>query len=128
MSYLEYAVKTVPSGPRKILYLNWPLVLLLTAVAAVGFLMLASVSMPRNSALCRRLPRCRPQEAPVASAGPLAGFCHASSRHFGWMPRSSRSIDSHERGLRVEAFHARGRTRVGSLSKLTPSEDEIIAV
>lgn len=44
MSYLEYAVKTVPSGPRKILYLNWPLVLLLTAVAAVGFLMLASVA------------------------------------------------------------------------------------
>ncbi|APZ53519.1 rod shape-determining protein RodA [Salipiger abyssi] len=44
MSYLEYTVKTVPSGWRKILYLNWPLVILLSAVAGVGFLMLYSVA------------------------------------------------------------------------------------
>ena len=44
MSYLEYTVRHVPAGPRKILYLNWPLVLLLTAVACVGFLMLYSVA------------------------------------------------------------------------------------
>ncbi len=44
MSYLEYAVKTVPSGWRKILFLNWPLVLLLSSVAGVGFLMLYSVA------------------------------------------------------------------------------------
>ncbi|SNR46461.1 rod shape-determining protein RodA [Puniceibacterium sediminis] len=44
MSYLEYSVKTVPSGLRKVLYLSWPLVLLLTAVASVGFLMLYSVA------------------------------------------------------------------------------------
>ncbi|HSG55367.1 MAG TPA: rod shape-determining protein RodA, partial [Paracoccaceae bacterium] len=44
MSYLEYTVKTVPSGVRKVLYLNWPLVLLLVAVASVGFLMLYSVA------------------------------------------------------------------------------------
>ena len=44
MSYLEYTVKTTPSGLRKILYLNWPLALLLTAVAGVGFLMLYSVA------------------------------------------------------------------------------------
>jgi rod shape determining protein RodA len=44
MSYLEYAVKTVPSGLRKVLYLNWPLVLLLTAVCSVGFMMLYSVA------------------------------------------------------------------------------------
>ncbi|KGM48120.1 rod shape-determining protein RodA [Pseudooceanicola atlanticus] len=44
MSYLEYNVKTVPSGARKVLYLNWPLVLLLTAVASFGFLMLYSVA------------------------------------------------------------------------------------
>ncbi len=44
MSYLEYSVKTVPSGWRKVLYLNWPLVVLLTAVASVGFLMLYSVA------------------------------------------------------------------------------------
>ncbi|MFY0680957.1 MAG: rod shape-determining protein RodA [Thalassovita sp.] len=44
MSYLEYTVKTVPSGLRKLLYLNWPLALLLTATASVGFLMLYSVA------------------------------------------------------------------------------------
>ncbi|MBT8473967.1 MAG: rod shape-determining protein RodA [Alphaproteobacteria bacterium] len=44
MSYLEYNVKTVPAGARKVLYLNWPLILLLTAVASIGFLMLYSVA------------------------------------------------------------------------------------
>ena len=44
MSYLEYTVKTVPTGIRKVLYLHWPLVLLLCAVASVGFLMLTSVA------------------------------------------------------------------------------------
>ncbi|HMB12982.1 MAG TPA: rod shape-determining protein RodA [Roseovarius sp.] len=44
MSYLEHTVKTTPSGPRKILYLSWPLVILLVAVASVGFLMLYSVA------------------------------------------------------------------------------------
>ncbi len=44
MSYLEYTVRDVPSGARKILYLNWPLLLLLSAVACVGFLMLYSVA------------------------------------------------------------------------------------
>ncbi|SDI28652.1 rod shape-determining protein RodA [Lutimaribacter saemankumensis] len=44
MSYLEYTVKHVPTGPRKLLYLNWPVALLLIAVASVGFLMLYSVA------------------------------------------------------------------------------------
>lgn len=44
MSYLEYSVKTVPSGLRKILYLNWPLIVLLASVAGVGFMMLYSVA------------------------------------------------------------------------------------
>jgi rod shape determining protein RodA len=44
MSYLEYSVKSAPAGPRKILYLNWPLALLLVTVASVGFLMLYSVA------------------------------------------------------------------------------------
>ncbi len=44
MSYLEYNVKYVPTGPRKFLYINWPLALLLVAVASVGFLMLYSVA------------------------------------------------------------------------------------
>ncbi|MEP2030824.1 MAG: rod shape-determining protein RodA [Paracoccaceae bacterium] len=44
MSYLEHSVKSVPSGARKILFLNWPLAVLLVAVASVGFLMLYSVA------------------------------------------------------------------------------------
>ncbi|TMV10160.1 rod shape-determining protein RodA [Ruegeria sediminis] len=44
MSYLEYAVKSTPSGFRKILYMNWPLTLLLISVASAGFLMLYSVA------------------------------------------------------------------------------------
>ena len=44
MSYLEYTVKSVPAGPRKILFLNWPLALLLLSVAFIGFLMLYSVA------------------------------------------------------------------------------------
>jgi len=44
MSYLEYSVKSVPSGLRKILFLNWPLTILLSSVAGVGFLMLYSVA------------------------------------------------------------------------------------
>ncbi|NCU20903.1 rod shape-determining protein RodA, partial [Candidatus Falkowbacteria bacterium] len=39
MSFLEHNLKTVPTGARKILYINWPLVILLTAVACAGFLM-----------------------------------------------------------------------------------------
>ncbi len=44
MSYLEYNKKSVPAGPSKILYLNWPVVILLVAIASVGFLMLFSVA------------------------------------------------------------------------------------
>ncbi len=44
MSYLEYSVKSTPTGLRKILYMNWPLTLLLISVASVGFLMLYSVA------------------------------------------------------------------------------------
>lgn len=44
MSFLEYNVKSTPTGWRKILYLNWGLVMLLTAVASVGLLMLYSVA------------------------------------------------------------------------------------
>lgn len=44
MSYLEYTVRNVPTGPRKILYLHWPVLLLLSAVACIGFLMLYSVA------------------------------------------------------------------------------------
>ena len=44
MSFLEYNVKATPSGWRKVFYLNWALIVLLAAVAGVGFLMLTSVA------------------------------------------------------------------------------------
>ncbi|MEJ2001993.1 MAG: rod shape-determining protein RodA [Maritimibacter sp.] len=44
MSYLEYNVKWVPSGFRKVFYFNWALALVLTAVAGIGFIMLYSVA------------------------------------------------------------------------------------
>jgi rod shape determining protein RodA len=44
MSYLAHNTKFVPIGIRKLLYLNWAVVLLLTAVAGFGFLMLYSVA------------------------------------------------------------------------------------
>lgn len=44
MSFLEYTVKSTPTGLRKLLYVNWALVILLTAVASIGFLMLYSVA------------------------------------------------------------------------------------
>lgn len=44
MSYLEHNVARTPTGFRKVLYLNWPIILLLTAVACVGFMMLYSVA------------------------------------------------------------------------------------
>jgi len=44
MSYLEYRVKAIPTGFRKIFFMNWGLVLLLIAAASIGFLMLYSVA------------------------------------------------------------------------------------
>jgi rod shape determining protein RodA len=44
MSYLEHSLKTVPTGWRKLLALNWSVIVLITAIACVGFLMLYSVS------------------------------------------------------------------------------------
>jgi len=44
MSYLEHRMSVVPTGFHKILALHWPVLLLLSAVAGVGFLMLYSVA------------------------------------------------------------------------------------
>ncbi|MEH6772745.1 MAG: rod shape-determining protein RodA [Cereibacter changlensis] len=44
MSFLEYRVKTAPTGMAKVLHLNWALILLVTATASVGWLMLYSVA------------------------------------------------------------------------------------
>ncbi|MGY6410350.1 MAG: rod shape-determining protein RodA [Alkalilacustris sp.] len=44
MSYLEYTIQRTPAGLSKVLHLNWSLVLLLVAVASVGWLMLYSIA------------------------------------------------------------------------------------
>ena len=44
MTYLGMHISSTPTGWRKILFLNWGLVVLITAVACVGFLMLYSVA------------------------------------------------------------------------------------
>ncbi len=44
MSFLEYRVKTAPTGLSKVLYVNWALVVLIVAVSSIGFLMLYSIS------------------------------------------------------------------------------------
>ena len=44
MSYLEYNAKYVPTGLRKLMFINWPIIVLLTAVAGYGFITLYSVA------------------------------------------------------------------------------------
>ena len=44
MSFLEYRVKTAPTGFSKVFALNWALILVVTAVAAIGWLMLYSIA------------------------------------------------------------------------------------
>lgn len=44
MSYLIHNTPATPTGLRKLLYLDWTLIILLCAVASVGFLMLYSVA------------------------------------------------------------------------------------
>ena len=44
MSFIESGRNRTPTGLSKVLYLHWPLILLVCAVAATGFLMLYSVA------------------------------------------------------------------------------------
>ncbi|MFA9229850.1 MAG: rod shape-determining protein RodA [Microgenomates group bacterium] len=44
MSFLEYRLKTVPTGFSKIFAIHWALILVITAVAAIGWLMLYSIA------------------------------------------------------------------------------------
>ena len=44
MSYLAHNTKYIPIGMRKLIFLHWPIVILLTAVACTGFIMLYSVA------------------------------------------------------------------------------------
>jgi len=44
MSFLDYRPREVPKGLHKVLYLSWPLVVLIAAVCSVGVLMLYSIA------------------------------------------------------------------------------------
>lgn len=44
MSFLEYRLKLAPSGIAKVFYINWALILVLVAIAAIGWLMLYSIA------------------------------------------------------------------------------------
>ncbi len=44
MSFLEYRLKSVPAGLSKVFYIHWALILVVTAVAAIGWLMLYSIA------------------------------------------------------------------------------------
>ena len=44
MSFLEYRLKLAPTGFSKVFYINWALILVLTAIAAIGWLMLYSIA------------------------------------------------------------------------------------
>ncbi len=44
MSFLEYRLKSVPTGLSKVFHINWALILVITAVAAIGWLMLYSIA------------------------------------------------------------------------------------
>ncbi len=44
MTFLDQSHRSLPTGFAKLLHVHWPIVLLITAVAATGFLMLTSVA------------------------------------------------------------------------------------
>ena len=44
MSYLEYSVRKIPTGFNRLAYINLPIIILMIAIASIGFLMLFSVA------------------------------------------------------------------------------------
>ncbi|MFN3605972.1 MAG: FtsW/RodA/SpoVE family cell cycle protein, partial [Cypionkella sp.] len=44
MSYMQYRQKAAPTGLAKLLYFHWPLILVITAIATLGWLMLYSIA------------------------------------------------------------------------------------
>lgn len=44
MSFLEYRLKLAPTGIAKVFALNWALIVAITAIAAIGWLMLYSIA------------------------------------------------------------------------------------
>jgi len=70
MSYMDYRLREAPVGLRKVLHLDWPLIILLTAVAGLGILMLYSIAGGDFDVWARR-------QATVFAAGLLLMFCIA---------------------------------------------------
>ena len=44
MTYLDYRNNITPTGPAKLLHFHWPLILIITAIATLGWLMLYSIA------------------------------------------------------------------------------------
>ena len=105
MSFLESRIKLVPTGPRKILYLNWPLIVLITAVASVGILMLWSIAGGDFDVWARR-------QAQVFAAGMLLLFIVAMVPIWFW--RSMAGIAYGVAFLMLVYVEFRGETNMGA--------------
>ena len=81
MAFLENRLEQVPTGFRKVLYIHWPLVVLVTAVAAVGILMLYSVAGGNFDTWARR-------QAQVFAAGFVLMFIVAMVPIWFWRSMS----------------------------------------
>ncbi len=105
MSFLESRIKLVPTGPRKILYLNWPLIVLITAVASVGILMLWSIAGGDFNVWARR-------QAQVFAAGMLLLFIVAMVPIWFW--RSMAGIAYGVAFVLLLYVEFRGETNMGA--------------
>jgi rod shape determining protein RodA len=105
MSFLESRIKLVPTGPRKILYLNWPLIVLITAVASVGILMLWSIAGGDFDVWARR-------QAQVFAGGMLLLFIVAMVPIWFW--RSMAGIAYGVAFLMLIYVEFRGETNMGA--------------
>jgi rod shape determining protein RodA len=105
MSFLESRIKLVPTGPRKILYLNWPLIVLITAVASVGILMLWSIAGGDFDVWARR-------QAQVFAGGMLLLFIVAMVPIWFW--RSMAGIAYGVAFLMLVYVEFRGETNMGA--------------
>ncbi|NPD15578.1 rod shape-determining protein RodA [Xinfangfangia sp. D13-10-4-6] len=77
MAFYENRLKHVPTGIRKVLYLNWQVIVLVTAVASVGILMLWSVAGGNFDLWARR-------QAQVFAAGMVLMFMVAMVPAWFW--------------------------------------------
>ena len=105
MSFLESRLKYVPSGIHKVLYLNWPIILLSSAVAAVGVLMLWSIAGGDFDVWARR-------QAQVFAVGSVLMFVVAVTPIWFW--RSMAGIAYGVSFLLLIYVQFRGETNMGA--------------